>query len=137
MCVYSILQIGLLIHASDAVERQGIPAYEWWNEALHGVGNSPGVTFVGSTPSATSFPEVISTSHSFNVDLIHSIGSAISTEGRVFNNKGHSGLTFWTPNINIFRDPRWGRGMETPGEDPVLNGAYAAYFVRGMQEGGK
>ncbi len=78
---------------------------------------------------------MITTAQSFNVDLMRAIGSAISTEGRAFANYGHSTLTFWDPNINIFRDPRWGRGEETPGEDPLLNAAYAVNFVRGVQEG--
>jgi len=93
------------------------------------------VTFAPPTPSATSFPQVITTSQSYNPTLMQAIGSAVSTEGRVFNNVGHAGNTFWAPNINIFRDPRWGRGHETPGEDPFLSGVYATQFVRGMQEG--
>lgn len=93
------------------------------------------MTFAPPTPSATSFPQVITTSHTFNPALMQAIGSAISTEGRVFNNVGHAGNTFWAPNINIFRDPRWGRGHETPGEDPFLSSVYATEFVRGMQEG--
>lgn len=128
-------KIALLVNSASAVPSQSLPAYEWWSEALHGVGGSPGVTFAPPTPSATSFPQVITTSHSFNPTLMQAIGSAISTEGRVFNNVGHAGNTFWAPNINIFRDPRWGRGQETPGEDPFLSSVYATAFVRGMQEG--
>jgi len=128
-------QIALLVNSASAVPSQSLPAYEWWSEALHGVGGSPGVSFAPPTPSATSFPQVITTSHSFNPALMQAIGSAISTEGRVFNNVGHAGNTFWAPNINIFRDPRWGRGHESPGEDPFLSSVYATQFVRGMQEG--
>mmetsp|Transcript_18126 Transcript_18126/g.43550 ORF Transcript_18126/g.43550 Transcript_18126/m.43550 type:complete len:739 (+) Transcript_18126:71-2287(+) len=127
--------VGLFANGASGVPELNIPAYQWWSEALHGVGKSPGVTFSGKTPSATSFPQVITTASSFNTTLFRAIGSAISTEARAFNNQGHAGNTFWTPNINIYRDPRWGRGQETPGEDPVLNGEYAANFVPGMQEG--
>mmetsp|Transcript_57174 Transcript_57174/g.122822 ORF Transcript_57174/g.122822 Transcript_57174/m.122822 type:complete len:740 (-) Transcript_57174:188-2407(-) len=127
--------VGLFANGASGVPELNIPAYQWWSEALHGVGKSPGVTFSGKTPSATSFPQVITTASSFNTTLFRAIGSAISTEARAFNNQGHAGNTFWTPNINIYRDPRWGRGQETPGEDPVLNGEYAANFVPGMQDG--
>ncbi len=94
----------------------GVRYSQWWNEALHGVAISPGVLFGKSSPSASSFPQIISTSHSFNRSLFAAIGSAIATEIRAFSNIGHAGLTYWTPNLNIFRDPRWGRGQETPGE---------------------
>lgn len=127
--------VGLFSNGAAGVPELNIPKYQWWSEALHGVGRSPGVSFSGKTPFATSFPQVILTSSSFNTSLFHEIGSVISTEARAFNNVGHAGNTFWTPNINIYRDPRWGRGQETPGEDPVHNGAYAANFVPGMQEG--
>jgi len=99
------------------------------------VGGSPGVTFSGTCPNATSFPQVLTTSASYNRTLFRAIGAAISTEARAMNNAGHAGNTFWTPNVNIFRDPRWGRGQETQGEDPALNSAYASTFPRGMQEG--
>ncbi len=128
-------KISLLVNAASAVPSQKLPAYEWWNEALHGVGGAPGVTFAPPTPTATSFPQVVTTSHSFNPALVHAIGSAVGSEGRVFNNYGHAGNTFWTPNVNIYRDPRWGRGHETPGEDPFLSSVYATNFVRGLQEG--
>lgn len=107
--------------------------YQWWSEALHGVANSPGVDFEEPTPYATSFPQIISTASTFNRSLWETIGEATSTEARAFSNKLHSGLTFWTPNINIYRDPRWGRGQETPGEDPYLNSEYAAHYVASLQ----
>ena len=124
---------GLLQNTGLGVESVGIPAYQWWSEALHGVGNSPGVTFNTTTPYATSFPQVITTAASYNKTLYHTIAQTISTEARAFNNLGHAGLTFWTPNINLVRDPRWGRGQETPGEDPYLTSQYAESFVPGMQ----
>jgi beta-D-xylosidase 4 len=94
---------------------------------------SPGVVFAQPTPYATSFPQVIGTASSFNATLWAAIGAAVSTEARAFSNVGHAGLTFWAPNLNIFRDPRWGRGQETPGEDPLLNGDYTAAYVRALQ----
>lgn len=127
--------VGLFSNGAAGVPSLGIPRYQWWSEALHGVGDSPGVTFSGNTPFATSFPQVLLTSSSLNSSLFGMIGDAISTEARAFNNQGHAGNTFWTPNINIFRDPRWGRGQETPGEDPYVNSEYAAHFVPGMQGG--
>lgn len=124
---------GLLVDNSSAVESLGLPSYQWWNEALHGVARSPGVSWREPTPFATSYPQVISTSASFNRTLFYRIAEAVSTEGRAFYNSDTAGLTFWTPNVNIYRDPRWGRGQETPGEDPFLNGEYAVAFVRGLQ----
>lgn len=120
----------------------GIPYSQWWSEALHGVAVSPGVLFDKTTPYATSFPQIISTSHSFNRTLFAAIGRAISTEVRAFSNLGNAGLTYWTPNLNIFRDPRWGRGQETPGEDPYLTSEYVAAYVPALQydndaDGGK
>ncbi|XP_015890541.3 probable beta-D-xylosidase 6 [Ziziphus jujuba] len=118
----------------SAIPRLGIPSYEWWSESLHGIAiNGPGVSFDGVINSATSFPQVILTAASFNRTLWFLIGSAIAVEGRAMYNVGQAGLTFWAPNINIFRDPRWGRGQETPGEDPMVASAYAIDFVRGFQ----
>jgi beta-glucosidase-like glycosyl hydrolase len=128
-------KMGLFVNGAAAISRLNIPAYQWWSEALHGVANSPGVSFGGDLPHATSFPQVITTGASFNRTLFNTIGQTVSTEARAFNNKNRAGLTFWTPNINIFRDPRWGRGQETPGEDPYLTSEYTYNFVRGMQEG--
>ncbi|KAJ7296232.1 hypothetical protein O6H91_13G069500 [Diphasiastrum complanatum] len=123
-----------LVNNASAIPRLGITSYEWWQEALHGIAYSPGVQFGGNVPSATSFPQTILTAASFNTTLFYRIAQAISTEGRAMYNLGNSGATFWSPNINIYRDPRWGRGQETPGEDPVLSGTYGINFVRGLQE---
>ncbi|KAG7386520.1 hypothetical protein PHYPSEUDO_015530 [Phytophthora pseudosyringae] len=125
--------VGLLVNKAAAAPDAHIPSYEWWNEALHGVALSPGVTFKGPITAATSFPQVISTAASFNRSLFFQVADVISTEARAFYNSKDAGLTFWTPNVNIFRDPRWGRGQETPGEDPYLTGEYAVAFVRGLQ----
>ncbi|KAI8005237.1 putative beta-D-xylosidase 2 [Camellia lanceoleosa] len=127
-------KIRLLVNNAAAVPRLGINGYEWWSEALHGVSNAgPGVKFGGAFPGATSFPQVISTAASFNASLWEHIGRVVSDEARAMYNGGIAGLTYWSPNVNIFRDPRWGRGQETPGEDPVLAGKYAASYVQGLQ----
>ncbi|XP_059077277.1 beta-xylosidase/alpha-L-arabinofuranosidase 1 isoform X2 [Cryptomeria japonica] len=124
-----------LVNAASAVPRLGIPAYNWRSEALHGVSNAgPGTRFGGRVPGATSFPQVILTAASFNASLWEAIGQVVSTEARAMHNVGLAGLTFWSPNVNIFRDPRWGRGQETPGEDPVLTAKYASSYVRGLQD---
>ncbi|XP_062221981.1 probable beta-D-xylosidase 7 [Phragmites australis] len=128
-------KISQLGDQSPAVDRLGVPAYKWWSEALHGVSNAGrGIHLDGPLRAATSFPQVILTAASFNPDLWYRIGQVIGVEARaVYNNGQAEGLTFWAPNINIFRDPRWGRGQETPGEDPTMTGKYAAVFVRGVQ----
>ncbi|XP_052196731.1 probable beta-D-xylosidase 6 [Diospyros lotus] len=127
-------KVPLLVDNATAVPRLGIPAYDWWCEALHGVGDlGPGVTFNGLISSATSFPQVIVTGSSFNRTLWYKIASATAVEARALFNVGQAGLTFWAPNINIFRDPRWGRGQETTGEDPLVAAAYAVEFVKGFQ----
>ena len=90
---------------SLGVSRLGVRPWQWWSEALHGVANSPGVTFSGPVPGATSFPQVCTTAMAFNRSLWLGIGSTISTEARAMNNAGLAGLTYWAPNINIFRDP--------------------------------
>ncbi|WZL89807.1 glycoside hydrolase family 3 N-terminal domain-containing protein [Salinimicrobium sp. 3283s] len=121
-----------MMHNSPAVERLGIPEYNWWNEALHGIGRS-GV--------ATVFPQAIGMGATFDEDLILDVANAISDEARATHNtavengyrRQYSGLTFWTPNINIFRDPRWGRGQETYGEDPFLTALLGTAFVKGLQ----
>lgn len=121
---------------ASAVPRLGIPTYEWWSESLHGIAkNGPGVNFNGTISSATSFPQVIVTTASFNRSLWSTIGSAIAIEARAMYNVGQAGLTFWAPSINIFRDPRWGRGQETPGEDPMVVSAFAVEFVKSFQSG--
>ncbi|GLT99031.1 hypothetical protein SLE2022_165000 [Rubroshorea leprosula] len=127
-------KIRLLVNNAAAIPRLGIQGYEWWSEALHGVSNvGPGAKFGGAFPGATSFPQVITTAASFNQSLWEQIGKVVSDEARAMYNAGTAGLTYWSPNVNIFRDPRWGRGQETPGEDPVLAGKYAAAYVRGLQ----
>ncbi|XP_057483658.1 probable beta-D-xylosidase 2 [Actinidia eriantha] len=127
-------KVKLLVNNAAGVPRLGMRGYEWWSEALHGVSNvGPGTKFGGDFPGATSFPQVISTAASFNASLWEQIGRVVSDEARAMYNGGMAGLTFWSPNVNILRDPRWGRGQETPGEDPVLAGNYAASYVRGLQ----
>ena len=121
---------------SPAIERLGIPAYNWWNEALHGVAR-------GGT--ATSFPQAIGLAAMFDDALVEKLGDVASTEGRAkfnqFSKKGdrdiYHGLSFWSPNINIFRDPRWGRGHETYGEDPYLTSRLGQAYVHGLQGNGE
>ena len=121
-----------MVHSAPPIPRLGIPAYNWWNEALHGVARSG---------TATVFPQAIGMAATFDEDLIFQVADAISTEGRAkyheYQRKGdhgiYKGLTFWSPNINIFRDPRWGRGHETYGEDPYLTGTLGKAFVKGIQ----
>jgi beta-glucosidase len=125
-------KISLLGFRSQAVDRLGIPAYNWWNEALHGVARAG---------KATVFPQAIAMAASFNDELMLQVADAISTEARAKYNLAvqqdrrlqYMGLSFWSPNINIFRDPRWGRGQETYGEDPFLTATMGTAFVRGMQ----
>ncbi|MFW6212937.1 MAG: glycoside hydrolase family 3 C-terminal domain-containing protein, partial [Spirochaetota bacterium] len=122
-----------LLADSPAIERLGVPAYHWWNECLHGVARAG---------RATVFPQAIGLAATFDPGLMRRIGAAIAEEGRAKYNAAvkagmrgqYRGLTFWTPNINIFRDPRWGRGQETYGEDPFLTGELGAAFVEGLQQ---
>ncbi|CAA3000773.1 probable beta-D-xylosidase 7 [Olea europaea subsp. europaea] len=136
-------KISQLVNSAPAIPRLGVPPYEWWSEALHGVsGYGYGVTFNGRISSVTSFPQVLLTAATFDSHLWYRIGQAIGKEARAVYNAGQAkGMTFWAPNINIFRDPRWGRGQETPGEDPLVVGNYAVAYVRGIQgdsfQGGK
>ncbi len=117
---------------APAIPRLGVPKYDWWNEGLHGV------AFAGY---ATNFPQVIGMAATWDTQLVHVMGQTISTDARAKYDEAirqgqHEqffGLTFWAPNINIFRDPRWGRGQETYGEDPFLTGRMAVAFVSGMQ----
>lgn len=121
-----------LLYTAPAVPRLGIPAYNWWNEALHGVARAG---------FATVFPQSITIANSWDESLMYNVATAISDEARAkyheFQRRGkrgiYQGLTFWSPNINIFRDPRWGRGHETYGEDPYLTGRMGYQFVKGMQ----
>lgn len=125
-------KISLLGYRSKEIKRLGIPAYNWWNEALHGVARA-GV--------ATVFPQAIGMAATFNDDLLRQAATVISTEARAKYNLStaqgrhlqYMGLTFWSPNINIFRDPRWGRGQETYGEDPFLTAHMGTAFVKGLQ----
>lgn len=130
-------KINATISTSPGIPRLGLPAYQWWSEALHGVASSPGVTFNPDNASdfgyATSFPQPITMGAAFDDALIHDVASVVSTEARAFNNEGRAGLDFWTPNINPFRDPRWGRGQETPGEDPFHLSSYVKNLVAGLQ----
>ena len=128
-------KISQLVTTAIAIPRLGLPKYEWWSEALHGVAYSPGVSFGGDLPAATSFPMPINLGATFNMNLVYSIATTISTEARAFNNEGRAGLVFFTPNINIYRDPRWGRGQETPGEDPFLTSQYVHTLIDGLQRG--
>ena len=125
-------KVAQMMNKAPAVERLNVPAYDWWNEALHGV------AYAGH---ATVFPQAIGLGASWNEELVKSVASAISDEARAKYNdavrrdfrKRFYGLTFWSPNINIFRDPRWGRGQETYGEDPYLTSRLGVAFVKGMQ----
>jgi beta-D-xylosidase 4 len=128
-------KISQLVNSAAEIPRLGLPKFQWWSEALHGVAGSPGVHFGGDLPAATSFPMPINLGASFNMSLVHHMAEVISTEARAFNNEGRAGLVFFTPNINIFRDPRWGRGQETPGEDPFLTSQYVYALINGLQRG--
>lgn len=126
-----------LVNNAAGISRLGVPPYEWWSEALHGVSNvGPAVKFNATVPGATSFPAVILSAASFNVSLWLKMGQVVSTEARAMYNVGLAGLTYWSPNVNVFRDPRWGRGQETPGEDPLVVSKYAVNYVQGLQEVG-
>lgn len=126
-------KVNQMINNAPAIERLGIPAYNWWNETLHGVARSP--------YAVTSYPQAIALAATWDTAALHTMADYCATEGRaIFNDskkKGKTGiylgLTYWTPNINIFRDPRWGRGMETYGEDPYLTGTMGKAFVRGLE----
>ncbi|KAL9994034.1 putative xylan 1,4-beta-xylosidase [Helianthus debilis subsp. tardiflorus] len=127
-------KISLLVNNAAAVPRLGIQGYEWWSEALHGVSDvGPGTKFLPMFLGATQFPQVITTASTCNDTLWEEIGQVVSNEARAMYNGGMAGLTFWSPNVNIFRDPRWGRGQETPGEDPALAARYAVRYVKGLQ----
>ncbi len=125
-------KIGQLVYTSPAIERLQVPEYNWWNECLHGVARAG---------YATVFPQSITIAASWDQDLMYRVATAISDEARAkhheFVRRGkrgiYQGLTFWSPNINIFRDPRWGRGHETYGEDPYLTGILGGEFVHGLQ----
>lgn len=124
----------LMKHAAPAIPRLGIPAYNWWNEALHGVARTK--------EKVTVFPQAIGMAATFDKDALQRMGDMTSSEGRALFNEDlregktgsiYRGLTYWTPNINIFRDPRWGRGQETYGEDPYLTAKMGSAIVRGLE----
>jgi beta-glucosidase len=125
-------KVSQMVFDAPAIERLGIPAHNWWNECLHGVGRA-GV--------ATVFPQAIGLAATWNPDLLHQTATVIADEARAKHHeavrrdirKMYTGLTFWTPNVNIFRDPRWGRGQETYGEDPCLTAAMGVSFIKGIQ----
>ncbi|MBR1821604.1 MAG: glycoside hydrolase family 3 C-terminal domain-containing protein [Clostridia bacterium] len=127
---------GQLRYDAPAIERLGVPAYNWWNEALHGVARAG---------TATSFPQAIGIAASFDPELVRALGDVAATEGRAKYNAAsahgdrdiYKGLTFWSPNVNIFRDPRWGRGHETYGEDPLLTAELGVSYVKGLQGEGE
>jgi beta-glucosidase len=125
-------KVSQMMDVAPGIPRLGVPAYNWWNEALHGVARNG---------TATNFPESIGLAATWDTSLMHEVGTTIAVEGRAKYNEAirngdhsrYAGLTFWSPNINIFRDPRWGRGMETYGEDPFLTASMGKEFVRGLQ----
>lgn len=125
-------KVGQTLYQAPAIPRLGIKAYNWWNEALHGVARAG---------TATVFPQAIGMAATFDEDLLEQVGDAVSTEARAkFNMQQkaddtdiYKGLTFWAPNVNIFRDPRWGRGHETFGEDPYLTSRLGVRYVMGLQ----
>src|SRR2546423_6423810 len=125
-------KVSQMMNAAPAIKRLDIPEYEWWNEGLHGVARAG---------YATVFPQAIGLSATWDTELMHEVADVISTEARAkhheFMRRGergrYKGLTFWSPNINIFRDPRWGRGQETYGEDPFLTSRLGVAFVKGLQ----
>ncbi|MBO7471557.1 MAG: glycoside hydrolase family 3 C-terminal domain-containing protein [Bacteroidaceae bacterium] len=126
-------KVGLMMNFSRPVERLDVPVFQWWSEALHGVGRNG---------NATVFPITMGMAATFDTLLVEKIFTAVSDEARIKHNKAHrlgtqremyQGLSFWTPNINIFRDPRWGRGQETYGEDPYLTAVMGKSVVRGLQ----
>lgn len=127
---------GQLRYNAPSIRRLGIPAYNWWNEALHGVARAG---------AATSFPQAIGMAAAFDEELVFRIAEVIAEEGRAKYNAYseqedrdiYKGLTFWSPNVNIFRDPRWGRGQETYGEDPYLSGRLGVAYVKGLQGNGE
>lgn len=127
-------KVAQMMNATPAIERLGIPAYDWWNEVLHGVARTP--------YPVTVYPQAIGMAATFDTAAIRIMGDYSATEGRAIFNKSNKdgragsryvGLTYWTPNINIFRDPRWGRGQETYGEDPFLTATMGSAFVKGLQ----
>jgi beta-glucosidase len=126
-------KVGQMLNSAPAIDRLGIPAYNWWNECLHGVARTP--------YKVTVYPQAIAMAATFDKKSLHQMADYTADEGRAINNESlkkgnhgiYLGLTYWTPNINIFRDPRWGRGQETYGEDPYLTATLGNAFVKGLQ----
>jgi beta-glucosidase len=126
-------KVSQMLNSAPAISRLGVPAYNWWNECLHGVARTP--------YKVTVYPQAIAMAATWDKNSIHTMGDYTAEEGRAVYNESikkdkhgiYLGLTYWTPNINIFRDPRWGRGQETYGEDPYLTGEMASSFVSGLQ----
>ena len=127
-------KVQMMKHGSPSIERLGIPAYNWWNEALHGVART--------NEKVTVFPQAIAIAATLDTEALEHMGDITSSEGRAIFNEDlrngktgeiYRGLTYWTPNINIFRDPRWGRGQETYGEDPFLTAKMGSAIVRGLE----
>jgi len=127
-------KVAQMLNHAPAIPRLGIPAYDWWNEVLHGVARTPFKTTV--------YPQAIAMAATWDTTSLNKMADQSAMEGRVIHNKAiaqgrtnerYLGLTYWTPNINIFRDPRWGRGQETYGEDPFLTAMMGEAFVRGLQ----
>ena len=127
-------KVQLMKHQSPAIPRLGIPAYNWWNEALHGVART--------AEKVTVFPQAIGMAATFDTEALQRMGDITASEGRALFNEDlkagktgtqYRGLTYWTPNVNIFRDPRWGRGQETYGEDPYLTAQMGSAIVRGLE----
>jgi beta-glucosidase len=131
-------KIAQMLDETPAIERLGIPAYDWWNECLHGVARTPDYH-------VTVYPQAIGMAAGFDADAMKKMGDFTAEEGRAIYNdaqkkqdyRRYLGLTYWTPNINIFRDPRWGRGQETYGEDPFLTSVLGTNFVQGLQGDGE
>ena len=125
-----------LRYDAPAIERLGIPEYNWWSEGLHGLARAG---------TATVFPQAIALASAFDKDMLKKIAEVVSTEARAIYNENskrgdrdiYKGLTIWSPNINLFRDPHWGRGQETYGEDPYLTSRLGVEFIRGLQGDGK
>lgn len=125
-------KVSQMVHTAPAIERLGLPEYNWWNECLHGVARAG---------KATVFPQAMGMAAAFNDSLLHRVATAISDEARAKHNAAlqqgnrgmYFGLTYWTPNINLFRDPRWGRGQETYGECPYLTARLGVAFIKGLQ----
>jgi len=125
-------KISSLDTGTPALSSVGLPGYQWWSEATHGV-SGPGTSWSSSLPGASNTALPITTSCSFNRSLWWATGNHIAREARAFRNAGQGAATYWTPVINIVRDPRWGRNIESAGEDPFVSGAYAANFVEGFE----